>query len=441
MAVKVNKFPSDAEAGRITVLRKYQKLYENKAFAVLGLHELIKKQYAKQKDIVYLAHAIPARISDFYGDFVQGETDELLIQSPVEDTKITDYIEDVVFINDLKERISDLGSEQSEFGFVVLHVRKDEEDKIRIETVPQDQYFPQADKSVIIATYKRDMSVTITEKWFLWTRHYQLEDEKVKVENQAWDANSQGKATNEIELATIAPMFGREKIEKVETIELDELPFRQIDNGRKHTTGYGKSDYFDIMPQLAELNERGTHASTQLLKNLDAKMILPKVPELVDDDGKIKPFDTLMIEGKDNADAKYIVNANPLLEANREHMLDQIRVISLISAVPMFELLKSAMPERVESLKIQLFGAERRTTTKRAKISRGLKDILRMGAKLSGIELDEDPIVKFGSVLPIDLLEQANVENIKVTTGISSKKSAMKRIIFASRFFSNCVDA
>jgi len=124
--------------------------------------------------------------------------------------------------------------------------------------------------------------------------------------------------------------------EVTQTLEIDTIPIIQVDNGRPMSSGYGKSDYNDILPQLAELNERATHISTQLLKNLDAKMQIPKTDETVNEDGTLKQWDTLVVDGKDSAEAKYILNTNPLIESTERHIELQLKMISFFSSVPMF---------------------------------------------------------------------------------------------------------
>jgi hypothetical protein len=81
MAVQPKQFPSLQERENITVLSKFKKLYDNNQFSVLGLHQMIKKQYKDEKDIVYISHPIPSRISDFYGDFVGGDTDKMTFKA------------------------------------------------------------------------------------------------------------------------------------------------------------------------------------------------------------------------------------------------------------------------------------------------------------------------------------------------------------------------
>ena len=186
------------------------------------------------------------------------------------------------------------------------------------------------------------------------------------------------------------------------------------------------------MPQLSEINERATHISTALLKNLDAKMILP--PGVMDDTGKMKQADAYEIPDKDTPEPKYIINENPLLADTREHIMFELKMVSWITGVPMFELLKSAMPERVEALRMELFSALRKTDTKRRKISRALKDMMRIGFKMLGetvspeMETGNAITVAFSDVLPVNRLEEAQIEEIAIRNGITSRKSSMQRL-------------
>lgn len=420
----IGNFPSDVERERMTALSKFQRLYDGDQYATLGLHQIIKKQYEQEKDIVYISNPIPARVADFYGDFVAGDTDKMVIKAGSKEKADEDFVKEVVYENDLKEMISDIGTGQSEFGFAALLGWLDENEIYRIEPIPQDQYFPQSDGSVIIATWKRDIYNKMSRDLLLLTKYYYVENGKCKIERRAWRTDEKGVIKESLALETMGELLGRTLIAD-EELDLDDLPIRQIDNTARNKYGFGKSDLFDIVPQLAEINERTTQLSTQFLKNLDAKMQLPAT--MFNEDGKIEAFDAIAID-KESPDAKYIVNDNPLMAEAREHIVSQIKMISFATAVPMFELLKSAMPERVESLRIQLFSAIRKTTKKRAKIKRAINDMFRIGFILKGMEFNDDIDIDFADVLPVDEFLTAQTESAKVTSGLTSRKSAMIRL-------------
>jgi hypothetical protein len=82
----------------------------------------------------------------------------------------------------------------------------------------------------------------------------------------------------------------------------------------------------------------------------------------------------------------------------------------------------------VEALRMRLYSAIRKTDTKRSKLKKGLKDILRKGLKLMGITEPADIDIRFGDVLPKDTLTDTQAEQIKVQSGLSSKRSSIKRL-------------
>ena len=425
MKIISGKFPNNIERERITTLRKYEKLNENESQSVLGLHEIIKKQYKNVADLVYLAHAVPYRISEFYGDFVQGDSDKMVIEAAGEKEEDNNFINEIVERNDIKEKIYDWADDQSEFGFFVLLGRVDDKDKYIIESVPQDQYFPQADGSVIFATYKRDPADHTGHRLLCFTQNYQIENETVLIEREAWTTNEQGIISDKYDFEAMLKILG-EKYKETEILELDDLPIRQIDNGKRSKYGFGKSDYANVMPQLAEINERSTHISTVLLKNLDAKMVMSK--DNVDKEGKVIQREVFVVDGKEEVKPEFIVNNNSMIEETREHIISEMKFISWITAVPMFEILKSSMPDRVESLRIQLFQAVRKTDTKRSKLKKGLSDMLKIGFKMAKKNFEENIIISFSDVLPTDDLQLVQIEETKIRSGTSSRRSSMKRI-------------
>lgn len=425
MAIKAKEFPSRTDCDRLATLKKYQSLYDNDAFSVFGLHELIKKQFPVGQALIYLAHAIPARISDFYGDFVRGDTDNMVIMAGTGVESDEDFVKQVVYESDLKEKVYDLAVSQSEFGFCVMLGRLDDDENYIIDEVGQDQYFPQADGSVVFATWKKDPADAQGKNLLLLTQQYSMVDGKCQIECKAWKCDPAGVVQGDYSLEEMGKILGRTLV-ATSTLDIDELPIRQVDNGKRQRTGYGKSDYADILPQLGEVNERVSHVATQLLMTLDAKLQMPK--SMFDEDGKPKFFNAYALDSNQDPEVKYVTNPNALLAEADTHVKTQLKTISFVSSVPMFELLKESMPDRVESLRIQMFQAERKTQTKRSKMKRALLDMFRIGAKMKGIKLEQDIVIKFGSVLPTDPLIDATTESTKVSAGLSSHKSAIMRL-------------
>lgn len=430
--LKKNHFPSRTEQTRIKTLGKFESLYDNEQRDVLPLHALVMKQYKNAADIIYLGHAIPAKVSDFYADFVHGDIDRMTFDFVGNDGEKATF-EQITEDNEVAERIHDWATEQSIAGYTVLLGYKDVDGKFYIQEVEQDQYFPQDDGSVIFATYFRDTNASnpavITEEapLRLYTQHYRLEGEDVIIERAVWSTDIEGKNEENLGVEILTNMFGVAPEEKIE--KLGRLPIVQIDNGRRTRWGFGKSDYADIIPQLAEVNERRTHIATQLLKNLDAKLELPLSEDLKNGDGSLAHFEYIMRPDNETPQTRYITNENPLIEATEIHITSQLKMISLVTDVPMWALNDSSAPEKVESMKIKLFGAIRKTNRKRAKIRKGIEEIYKIGFKMLGKEIgDGKLLIEFSNVLPNDEFVDAQTEQVKVEAGITSKRSAMRRL-------------
>lgn len=419
---KTDNFPTLQERENLTTLKKYQRLYDNEQFAVLGLHDLIKKQYKDEKNIVYISHPIPSRISDFYGDFVAGDSDRMLFIAPDKDKKIQEVIDEIVYESDLKEKVADFATTQSIAGYTVLYAWVDDQNIGHIDEIMPDQYFPQSDGSVVIATYKLDPDDKMGKKLLLYTQYFYLEGGVLKIKRQAFSTDEKGVITHEITLEKMGEILGRTLEAETTISELDEMPFRKVKNNKK-----AQSDYAPIIPQLAEINERVTQNSTQFLKNIDAKMQLPA--SMVNAEGKVEAFDYILVDNKEQPQAGYITNSNPLMNDAREHIMHELKTIEMVTGVPMWSLTKSsAMPERVESLRIQLFQSIRKTNGKRSKLKRAMQDLFRIIFKMKGLDTNNDVYIKFSDVLPVDETAQANVEVAKTQSGLSSRKSSMMRI-------------
>jgi len=419
--LQANKFPTLVEKEKVLALQKFHALYKGNHYNTLKIHNILKKQFSNEKDIIYLTHNFPAFISDFYGDFVAGDTDKMIIRGNTDNQAVNDFVDEVVYENDLKEKVADIGTEQSEFGFVPLLGWLDKDSVFRISAVAQDQYFPQADGSVVFLSFK-DLFDSFNQKTtYCLSQHYRLEDQDCVIERQAWECDQKGTLAKPYDYEKMLLLLGRSGLPEVERlIGLNDLPIRVVENVSS------KSDYYDIMSQLAEINERRTHIATQLLKNLDSKLILPA--SMIDEDGKVKPYEVYGLGNKDEVKPEYVSNNNALLAEADTHINSQIKVISTITSVPMWELTKDAMPDTATSLRIQLFATMRKTARKRAKLKRALNDMFRIGFKMSNIDYNDDIEIKFSDVLPVDELQQANTESAKVSSGISSKRSAIMRI-------------
>ena len=112
-----------------------------------------------------------------------------------------------------------------------------------------------------------------------------------------------------------------------------------------------------------------------------------------------------------------------------KHIEKQLSFISFFTSVPMFALLSNgSVPERVESMKMRYFDAMRKADAKRVKIKMGLDWALRIGLMMLGIK-EPDPIdISCNDLIFNEPEVNANIEEVKLRNGLTSKRSAMKRL-------------
>jgi len=421
--VQSKQFPTLSERLTVAAVLKYAKLASGSSVEqqeVLGLHSVIRKQFKDERDIIYLSNPIPSRVAEFYGDFVAGDSEDILIDGSALDAEGQKLLAQIVYESDLKELFSRLAESQSVAGKAVSYVYTDAAGTPVIGEVPADQYFPQSDGSVVLATYVSAYDQSVRKLKCL-TQHFRIDGGRLVIERQAWNCNDDGVVAEEVPLESVAALLGL-SVDAVSSYDgITEIPIRASLNGRD-----GSPDIKACVPQLAEINERMSHVSVELLKNLDAKMVLPS--SLADESGNVRAFDTIFIpQGQTDVNARYVTNSNPLIADAREHVTEQVKLVSLATGVPMWEITKGAMPDNAKALRIQMFPAIRKASRKRASLRRSIQDLIRIAFMFKGKKLEQDIPIKFGDVLPVDELEQAQVEDTRIRAGISSRRNAIQR--------------
>lgn len=422
MALDKNDFPSNGELDQIRRVRELGKLYDGDQQDVLGLHSKIVSQFKDEEDIPYIPFPFPARIADFYGDYIQGDPEKLQFIATEESEQPT--LDEIVTENSLEGKVQDLGRTQSSYGYVVLSTYI-EDDDIKIQIVPNDQYLPQPDGSVVLVTYFK-----VADEKYMLTRHYQENANGfIYIQRQLFSVRGDGTIKEQMSGLSIAEKYFNKKYMDEEMLNTQLMPIVQINNQNPIKGIYAKSDFDDITPQLAEINERSTHIATQLLKNLDARLAVPDLDGIKDEEGNEKSWDTLFL-GENSQYPKYILNDNPLMDDARQHMMLQIKIISDATGVPMFHLVKDgSMPDSVYGMKVKHWDADRKARTKRQHIEDGINRIVKAGVALKGgQEFNGDIRMNYSSILPVDDNEMVNKESSKVNAGLSSRVSSIMRL-------------
>lgn len=424
-------FPTDNDIKRLLQLKRYENLYEGDHFKEFGIKEYFKNVGGKGK-YIYIAINLAASISEYFADMVVGDD----IQFKVKEKEVQKKIDAISKHNNLAITLYESAMSQSEFGFVPIRVRKDEEtNKSIIEEIPVDQYFPEETKiingkakRVVLGSYLTILDEMDREKEYLYKQIYTHEGKKVFLQHELWTINFDKTQDKKTDLSIYDNTLSEDKIELK---EMERIPIWQINNIKNARKSFGKSDYKDVEPLFEELNERVTQIALQLIKHLTSKMAVPS--GTLDEKGEVKAAEADMIEIDENGFVpQYIANQNAQLDTAIEHIKNVIRQISGIVKIPAESLGLEGKggAEKVETLKIRLFDTIRKIQRKRRYMKSALQEIMEVALKIEGGSLKEDQeiTIEWGNILPTDELSLTQILGEQVTVGLKSRRRAVKEL-------------
>lgn len=437
-------FPSDEDAARLKTLSRLEKLYTGQHFKVFGM-----KDYFKASDInkgkMYIALNLCALISEYYADMIIGDGVYFDVPNEGEDGKeLQKSINEIVERNDLDRRLFEVAVTQSKSGFGVIRVAKDDiTGEALIQEVPVDQYFPVWSGAIdpkmtecTLASYIDLADEKGKTKEYIYKQIYSYTvNGSVYLEHQLWStksiANADGTYGKHQDARKPISLFDSSLTDGV-IDGITQIPVFKIDNIRGSGSIYGKSDYDDISDLIAEINNRITQISIQLVKNLNAKLAVPR--GTITDDGTVQSTGTELFEVGEGEGAfvpKFILNENPLIKEGFNQIEDLTRQVSAITKIPMdvFGIDTKGGAERVEAMRMRLWNTLRKATRKRIYFDKTLKNIIRMCVKVeTGMDVDSDIKVVWSDILPEDKLEKTEMLVSQVAGGLKSPKKAVKEL-------------
>lgn len=422
----VLKFPNDKEKKRIDSLKRYEELYNGEHFALFGIKDYFVDGTEKNKKM-YIAVNLPALISEYYADMVVA--DGIFIDS--DDEKVQEAVNEIYSDNSLDVAFYESSITTSKSGFSVFRVRIDEKDKVIIEEIPVDQYFPQADGSVVLASYITLVS-TLTKKKFklLYKQIYYHKDETVMLKHELWKVNTNKEPTLKVPVTEYLNDIESDLMDTGQPI----IPVFQINNAKSSKSMFGKSDYKDPEPLFEEVNNRVTQISVQLIKHMKARIAVPN--GTLSSEGNIKVESSDIFEvGDGDKMPQYITNANPLISSGFEQLDKLILMISSITKIPAEEMGYPGKggAEKPEAMKIKLFSTLRKVSRKRIYMEQVIINMMNLALVLKGVPLPAgkdkfDIRVKWTDALPIDENLLTDRLNEQVIGGLKSKRKAIKEL-------------
>lgn len=422
------QFPNEKEKKRLETLRKYEELYDGEHFALFGIKDYFVDGTKEQKKL-YIAVNLPALISEYYADMVVADG----IYIDTDDEALQEKINDIYSANSLDVAFYESSITTSKSGFSVFRVRKDNSDRIIIEEIPVDQYFPQSDGSIVLASYITLVSEMSGKKYkFLYKQIYTQDSPQsnVMLTHELWKINTNKEPKEKV---PITEYMGNIKSDIMDT-GFNIMPVFQINNAKSSKSNFGKSDYKDPQPLFDEINNRITQISVQLIKHLRARIAVPS--GTLDQDGEVKVSDSDIFEvGDGDKMPQYITNDNPLIDKGFEQLDKLILLVSSITKIPAEEMGYPGKggAEKPEAMRIKLFSTLRKVSRKRIYMEQVIIDIMNLALLMSGLKPPSDKRkfdlrVKWTDALPIDENLLTERLNEQVQGGLKSKRKAIKEL-------------
>ena len=321
----------------------------------------------------------------------------------------------------------------SKSGFSVFRVRMNEADKVVIEEIQVDQYFPQKDGSIVLASFITLVSKLDGKKYkFLYKQIYTQDSPQANVilTLELWKVNSRKEPIEQVSITAVMEDIKSDIVDTGFPI----MPVFQINNAKSSKSMFGKSDYKDPEPLFDELNNRITQISVQLIKHMRARIAVP--PGTLDQDGDIKVEESDVFEvGDGDKMPQYITNSNPLITAGFEQLDKLILFIAALTKIPPEDmgLLGRGGAEKPEAMRIRLFSTLRKVSRKRIYMEQVIIDIMNLALLMSGVSLPTgkemfDLRIKWTDALPVDENLLTDRLNNQVIGGLKSKRKAIKEL-------------
>jgi hypothetical protein len=435
---KLDKFPSETEVTRLRQYSQYEKLLEGNHYTAY-MSEIGDKFSDRYKYLRYMTCNFAGLISKVMADVLFGE--KVIIESAVKDTKEQEFIDELMYQNKLDTQFYESSLLNSARGDALLRIRV-EDNQIKIEDINPAMYFPELSnnfrsepKKVTLAwkEYQNDKSgetvyliKEIYTEGVIETEVYEMKDR----ESQEIIKKVPVKVYNEL--------AGTEYEQKIAT-GIEKIPLVHIPNYRVNNKFWGSSDYLDLESLFFALNNRMTSIDNILDKHSDPILSVP--PGVLDENGEVRKEKLNMIETQDGeGKPEYIVwNAN--LDIAFKQIDEIVKMIFLMGEIsPDVVGLDTGRTaaESGRALKLRMLRTLAKKNRKALYYEQGIQKAVEIaslfaktGALVGEIKYKGDkiiPNITFADGVVDDKVEEVTNESLKLASGITSKKRAIKVI-------------
>jgi len=436
MAENNLKFPYPDHKDRLAQYEHYKKLFEGKHFEAFAI-KIDNKEYGKvYNQLRYIAVNFAGLLSKVMADFLFSEPPKFKV-----DDGDQDFVDALVEENKLNVQNYESALSNSFEGDAIYKLRigkRNSEDKkptIIIEDTQPNIYFPHTQSMNVRANPEKEEIAYLFKhgsKKYL----YQEIQTPGLIQYKVFLMNGDEIA------AEVDPALVGLALPKVEQTLIDRNLIVHVPNWKTGSSRFGTSDYFDLEPLFYAINNRITKVDNILDKHSDPILAIPE--GILDEDGKVKRERLNMIEVPDGSTGKqgkpeYIVwNAN--LDSAIAEVDKLIEFLFMVSETsPDILGMGKGISDSGRALKLKLIRTMAKAQRKRLYYDEGLKEVVYIAQLLAkahnievgGIKLQKEavrPEIEWFDGIPVDIVEQVDVETKRIDAGLTSTKDALMRI-------------
>lgn len=423
--------PSQEDAQRVADYRYYKQLFMGQhfdAFRIRISDEDFNKAYARLR---YITVNFAGLLSKIVADMLFSEP--IAIKVPNGDQE---FVDELVKENNLHVKFYESALSNSYYGDTLFKVRvgkKNPEDKKTIpliETVPPTIYYPELNPFNIAESPKRKI---LAWEFTQGSKKYVRREIHIGgiIENEFYEL-SEGKL-----IANVTEQMVKELgIKQKDETKIERSTLMHIVNWKTIDRHFGISDYIDLEAIFFSINNRFSKNDNILDKHGDPILMVP--PGILDEKGQVRKKALGVIEMGEGEDGKpeYVV-----WDAKLEAAMSQIEKL-----IEMFYLVAEVSPDILgmgkdvsasgRAMKYKLLRTIAKVARKKLYYDQQIKEavyVAQLLAKAHGLEINGKKLQKEAVVpdivwedgLPVDQVEQTDLETKKIESGIQSKKQAI----------------
>lgn len=425
--------PTQEDRIRITTYLFYEKLFLGDHFEAFGQYIADSAWNDKMQKLRYVVTNFPALLTKVVSDFLLSEP----VKVKIDDTKAQEWFEALWRENNLDIQLYESSLSTSYLGDAIFKIRKGEKDgkkgQLIIEEVPASVYFPVVDQMNVKAEPKKHVLAY-----------------KLSINNKDYikkEIHTAGKIEHELYLLEGTKLVSKQPLSllgdsapaDVEETSVNFPLVVHFKNWKTSSSYFGISDYKDLISLFYALNNRLSSVDNILDKHSDPILTVPE--GILDEHGKVKKKALGVIEVGEGESGKpeYVVWDASLDNAFKqiESIIDSLMMVSEISPDVFGK--GEGKSDSGKALKFKMMRTLAKTARKRMYYDASLKKLLKRAYEFALVNeclVDDLPAPRtnkkielvWSDGLPVDELEQIDVESRKIDAGVQSKKDAIQKI-------------